>query len=415
MIGIKRDLTGKLIKYLDSPEILLIVGARQAGKTTLLRQLEEIIKIRHQTCFFLNLEDPDYLRLLNQSPKNLFKIFPLSEKQTAFILIDEIQYLQRPTNFLKFFYDQYATKIKIIASGSSAFWLDRKFRDSLVGRKRIFTLFTLSFREFLRFKKEDNLSQKNFSRLSLSEKEVVERYYHEYLIFGGYPRVVLAPQEEKEAILADIAFSYVKKDIFEAKIKDEEAFYRLFRLLANQVGQLVNLSELAGTLGVSKTMVENYLFLMQKSFHLRLIRPFFKNLRKELTKMPKVYFLDLGLRNFLVRNLEPFPLRTDQGALLENAVFRELIERHFPESIQFWRTTDQQEVDFVIDGKKALEVKLNSRKIKPSRYQRFCKQYPQIDFRFVTLGKTANSVDSLPLIDVWEINSAVQNGKFLAD
>ncbi len=403
MIGIKRDLTEKLIGYLDVPEVLLLVGARQTGKTTILRQLEAIIKEKGQTCFFLTLEDPDYLQLLNQSPKNLLQIFPFPSKKRVFVLMDEIQYLKRPTNFLKYFYDQYQGQIKIIASGSSAFWLDRKFRDSLVGRKRIFTLYPLSFREFLRFRGKTSLSQKDFSQLSLSEQETLNIYFHEYLVFGGYPRVVLAPAEEKEAVLTDIAYSYIKKDVFEARIRDEETFYRLFRLLASQVGQLVNLSELASTLGVSKTMIENYLLLMQKSFHLALIRPFSRNLRKELTKMPKVYFFDLGLRNFLVRNLNPFPLRPDQGILLENAVFRQLLENYSLEVIRFWRTTNQQEVDFVVNESQAFEVKLNPQRVRLRPYQYFQKKYPQIKLQLIGWETEAKQVGPLPVKNLWEI------------
>ena len=180
-MSIIRDLTSKIEKCLFKDEVILIAGARQAGKTTLLHQLEEIIKNQNKNCHFLNLEDPEYLSLLNESPKNLLKIFPFDLKQKTFVLIDEIQYLKNPTNFLKYFHDQYKSKIKIIATGSSAFYLDRKFKDSLVGRKKIFNLLTLSFREFLRFKNEEILSKKDFKNISLSEKEKINFYYREYL------------------------------------------------------------------------------------------------------------------------------------------------------------------------------------------------------------------------------------------
>ena len=348
MLGIIRDLTAKIEQNLPRDEVALVIGARQAGKTTVLHQVEEIIKKQNHPSHFLNLEDPDYLTLLNQSPKNLFKIFPLDLAHKTFLFIDEIQYLDDPSNFLKYFYDEYKGKIKIIASGSSAFYLDKKFQDSLAGRKKIFNLLTLSFREFLRFKNEVLLSQKDFRNLSLSEREKVSLYFQEYLTFGGYPRVVLASLEEKEEILRELAYSYIKKDIYEANIRQDEVFYKLFSLLASQIGNLVNSSELATTLGISKTAVDNYLYVMQKSFHLRLVPPFSKNLRKELTKMPKVYFFDLGLRNFFVKNFKAYLEREDKGPLLENALFRQLIETYDLEEIRFWRTTQKQEVDFVV-------------------------------------------------------------------
>ncbi len=400
-MSIIRDLTLKIKKYLKKDEILLIIGARQVGKTTLLHQVEEILNKENETVYFLDLEDPDYLTLLNKSPKNLFKIFPFDLKRKSFLLIDEIQYLDNPSNFLKYFYDQYKEKIKLIASGSSAFYLDKKFKDSLAGRKRIFYLFTLSFREFLRFKSEEWLSKKDFSNLTLSEKEKIEFYYQEYLTFGGYPRVVLSSFEEKEEILKDIVYSYIKKDIYEANIRSDEVFYKLFKILASQIGNLVNSSELATTLGISKTAVDNYLYVMQKSFHIRLISPFHKNLRKELTKMPKVYFLDLGLRNFLVKNFKSFNEREDKGQLLENALFRQLIEKYDFEEIKFWRTINKQEIDFVIDEKEAFEVKVKP--IKKKSYKLFLETYPHLKFSFVSFGANENKIDSLPIREVYQI------------
>jgi len=402
-MSIIRDLTLKIKGYLDKDEILLVVGARQAGKTTVLHQIEGILKEQNQTSYFLNLEDPDYLSLLNQSPKNLFKIFSFDLNQKNFLLVDEIQYLENPSNFLKYFYDEYHGKIKIIASGSSAFYLDKRFKDSLAGRKRIFYLFTLSFREFLRFKKENQLSQKDFRDLKLAEQEKIILYYQEYITYGGYPRVVLAPLKEKEETLRDIAYSYIKKDIFEANIRQDEIFYKLFKILASQIGNLVNSSELASTLGISKTAIDNYLYVMQKSFHVRLINPFFKNLRKELTKMPKLYFFDLGLRNFLVKNFKPFNEREDKGPLLENTLFRQLIEKYDFEEIKFWRTIQKNEVDFVIDEKIAFEVKVQPKKFKESKYKIFLENYPKMKFSIVSFDVRERFVSSHPVFEIYQI------------
>lgn len=398
-----RDLSLRLQNYLPQEEILLIIGARQAGKTTILHQLEKILKDQRKTTYFLNLEDPDYLALLNQSPKKLFSIFPFDLSQKSYLLLDEVQYLADPSNFLKFMFDEYKEKIKIIASGSSAFYLDRKFKDSLAGRKRIFSLYTLSFKEFLRFKNENQLAQKNLTKLTLSEKEKVILYYQEYLRWGGYPRVVLAPVEEKLEILQDIAYSYIKKDIFEANIRQDEVFYKLFKILASQIGNLVNSSELASTLGVSKTSVDNYLYVMQKSFHLLLIKPFFKNIRKELTKMPKVYFFDLGLRNFFKGDFNLFFQREDKGLLLENACLRQLLEKYNQEEIKFWRTIQKREIDFVVGESQAYEVKTNPQNLKPKNYRLFEKSYPGFRLNFVTFDSAKKKILGHPLLNIWEI------------
>ncbi|MDP2909852.1 MAG: ATP-binding protein [bacterium] len=400
-MSIIRNLTLEIEKHLQEDEVILIAGARQAGKTTLLHQLEEAIKTRGNICHFLNLEDPEFLSLLNESPKNLLKIFSFDLSQKNFVLIDEIQYLKDPTNFLKYFYDEYGGKIKIIATGSSVFYLDRKFKDSLVGRKKIFNLFTLSFREFLKFKNEGTLSEGNFNNLSISEKEKIKLYYREYIIYGGYPKVALAPVTEKEDVLKDIAYSYIKKDIFEANIRQEDIFYKLFKILASQTGNLVNSSELASTLGVSRTAVEDYLYIMQKSFHIRLISPFYANLRKEITKMPKVYFLDLGLRNFLFKNFKPLEQREDNGQILENALFRQFLENYDFEEIKFWRTAQKQEVDFVIKGSRAFEVKANPEKFKKNKYKAFFGNYPQIEFFIASFDCQKEKIDGIPIVEIW--------------
>mgnify|MGYP001618212725 FL=1 len=402
-MAIIRNITLQAQKYFKDPETLIFTGPRQAGKTTILKQLQDLLHKENKKTYFLNLEDPDYLTLLNESPKNLFKIFPLDLKKKSFVFIDEIQYLNNPSNFLKYFYDEYQGKIKLLVSGSSAFYLDKRFKDSLVGRKKIFNVFTISFREFLRFKNEEELSVKDFEGVTLSEKEKINLYYREYIIYGGYPRVVLAPLAEKSDILRDIAYSYIKKDVFEANIRQEEIFYKLFKILAAQIGGLVNASELANTLGVSKSSIDNYLYVMQKSFHIKLINPFYKNVRKELTKMPKIYFLDPGLRNFLIDNFSPYDLRGDKGLLLENAVFRQLVERYDLNEIKFWRTVQKNEIDFIVKEKEALEVKAQPLQIREKNYKVFMENYKNFDFKVISLGAKAKTTGKYKVLEAWKI------------
>lgn len=402
-MSIIRDITIQAQKHLETDEILLFVGARQTGKTTILKQMEKYLSEKNQKTYSLNLEDPEYLELLNASPKNIFKIFTIDLNKKNFIFLDEIQYLKNPSNFLKYLYDEYKGQIKICASGSSAFYIDQKFRDSLAGRKRLFNVPTLSFKEFLRFKQENNLAEQNFKTLSLSDKEKIVFYYQEFMIFGGYPRVVLSPLEEKIEVLKDLAYSYVKKDVFESGIRQEEVFYKLFKILASQIGSLVNASELANTLNVSKSSIDHYLFVMQKSFHIKLIKPFFKNARKELTKMPKIYFCDLGLRNFFADNFKPFVMRDDKGSLLENAVFRQLSEKYNDNEIRFWRTTQKNEVDFILKDKEALEVKIDPKQFKTKHYKAFLEKYPEIKFSIVSFDSKQDSFNFHQILKVWEV------------
>ncbi len=401
-------------KYLENDEILLLTGARQVGKTTILKLLQKEIENKKGKTFFINLEDPDYLSLLNQSPKNLFEIFPIDLKTRTFVFIDEVQYLNNPTNFLKYLYDEYKGKIKLIVSGSSAFYLDKKFKDSLAGRKIIIPVRTLSFRELLLFKGEERLfkllpekfDSENYKlekELTLSEKEKIKKYFNEFILFGGYPRVVLASSPaDKISILQDIAYSYIKKDVYDANIRQDETFYRLFKVLASQVGGLVNTNELSKSLRVSRKTIENHLYIMQKSFHISLIRPFYANVRKELRKMSKVFFYDCGLRNFFVNNFTSPLLRIDKGQLLENAVFRQLAERSgilTNEKIKYWRTQAGAEVDFIFEEKFAFEVKFTTSLFKEKKYRLFFENYPKIKFNLVALETTGE--EKYPVWKPW--------------
>ncbi len=393
-----REVVGRSSPYLDSDEIILFIGPRQSGKTTVLKMIQNSLEDKGHQTFFFNLEDPSLQKLLNGSPKNLFQILPLDLKEKVFVFVDEIQYLENPTNFLKYLYDEYAGKIKLIVSGSSAFYIDRKFKDSLAGRKRIFPVLTLSFREFLRFKSEDSLADllpKDFRaenpeierKISFSERDKIRVYFNEFAVFGGYPRVVLAPLSEKPALLQEMAYSFIKKDIFEANIKQDKVFYQLLKILAAQVGSLVNVNELSLTLEVSRHAIDNYLYVMEKSFHVFLLRPFSRNVRKELTKMSKVFFYDLGLRNFFANNFQGIGMRADRGQVLENIIFRQLLERAdvATEKINFWRTQSGSEVDFIFDETMAFESKSSARAFNYRKYEPFFKAYPQIKFNIVSL------------------------------
>jgi len=401
-MSIIRDITIKAQKDLKQDEIFLFIGARQAGKTTILKQLEDFLKKQGEICYFLRLEDPDYLKLLNESPKNLFKIFPIDLSKKSFVFIDEIQYLDNPSNFLKYFYDEYAGKIKLLVSGSSAFYIDQKFKDSLAGRKKIFNVLTLSFREFLRFKEENDLLKKNFSSLTLSEIEKISIYFREFIIYGGYPRVVLSKVDQKKEVLQELAYSYIKKDILESNVRQDEIFYKMFKILSSQIGNLFNASELASTLGVSKSSIDNYIYIMQKSFHIRLVRPFFKKVRKEMIKMPKVYFLDLGLRNFFTGNFDLFDIRNDKGMLLENIVYRQLIDNIDFDEVRFWRTIQGDEIDFVVENN-AFEIKTSLSNFRIKKYKRFLENYPEMKLSVVVLDSDKNEIDNFPVIKPWGI------------
>ncbi len=390
----QRKLFDTLKSYLSQKEFIILTGARQTGKSTLLRQLQDDCKIEGIPQVYINLENKALLTSLNESPVNLLAFLPATEKRVM-VFIDEVQYLYDPSNFMKLLYDEYSTRLKIIASGSSAFYLDKRFRDSMAGRKRIFHLPVCSFDEFLEMgSKQDLLAEK----IRLSQQidarsiqiDLLRMEWEDYLIFGGYPAVIMEPdKKEKIARLQEIRDSFVKRDIQDSGVANEIAFYQLFRILASQTGNLLNRNELAATLRIKHETVANYLLVLQKCFHIGLSHPFSRNLRKELVKMPKVYLLDTGMRNCLLNNFQPMSSRNDVGELWENMVYRLLVEKYGPDEVQFWRTSAGNEVDFVLPGiekPKALEAKFGESAIKPNKYKVFKEAYPDIPLDFVWMN-----------------------------
>ncbi len=376
----------QIFQSVQNDKLILLIGARQVGKTTLLKRLLD--RLQDKETYFISLEDPEIKGLLDEHPNKLFDIIGTPTKDKKYVFIDEIQYLKDPINFLKFHFDINKEKIKLIVSWSSAFYIDKHFKDSLVGRKELFTIYTLSFEEFLVFKQKEKLIAHLTSKeIPLLPRQELIMLYNEYITYWGYPEcVTLSSLEEKREYLREIATTYIKKDINEAGVDQDQKYFYLLKILASQVGNLVNTNELSNILWLSTTTVSKYLYIMEKSFHISLIKPFFgSNIRKELTKMPKVYFLDLWLRNYLVNNFEPFEVRVDKGSFLENIVFKKLLKNNQIQDIQFRRTQNKNEVDFVVEGKKAYEVKSSTGNMNPIKYKLFQHEYPNISFNFIDL------------------------------
>ncbi len=384
-----RHLICKITEWLESDHILLITGSRQVGKTSVLYLLiqglaKQNFPRRH--LHYFDLEDFDLLEICNQGPKRFEQYLRnLGEdfEGRSYVFIDEIQYLNEPTNFLKLLHDHYKN-IKIICTGSSTLDIQRKFKDSLVGRKLVFELSPLSFGEFLLFKQQQpllnilrnyHLSDLRMGReledlLPIFTKDF-EHYFDEYIRFGGYPAGALEQNyERKMVLLNEIYQTYVRKDINQLfTIENVSAFNNLVRLLGFQIGQLVNLKELATSTSSSWRTIENYLFILENTFIIKRVLPFFSNKRKEVVKMPKIFFHDTGLRNQLVKNTNSLDHRNDAGSLVENFVFGQMYRNlAVTEDIKFWRTQNKNEVDFVIESEEIIPVEV--------KYKAF--EFPQI-------------------------------------
>ena len=389
---LRRNKQTIIAKHLSKKEFTVLIGPRQIGKSTMLKQMHDDLQLKGESVYFLNLDRKDILDDLNLNPENIFKSCPLEIGKKIIVFIDEIQYLDDATNFLKLLFDEYSPRLKIVATGSSAFYIDKQFKDSLVGRKKIFQMGTLDFQEFLHFKNRDDLAQEvskmKSKKIAKSINEsLLWAYMDEFINYGGYPAVVLENNfDEKIEILREIRDSYIKRDLLESGVTEQTKFYRMLMLLASQSGNMLNVSEISNTLRLTAATVEHYLYVLQKCFHITLVKPYYNNMRKELTKMPKVYINDLGLRNILINYFAPIEQRADKGMILENFCFRVLMENYEQDQIKYWRTSDGNEVDFIVETQYnkgiAIEVKFNEQEARQSKFKKFIENYPDFPLEF---------------------------------
>lgn len=367
----RRGVVDDILKHLDSKEAIVVYGARQVGKTSLLKYLiKNHIK---ENVFYFDLELTELLDLCNRGPEEVYKYLlqkGADEKKRIYLIIDEIQYLQDPTKLIKILHDHYPN-LKLLVSGSSTFEIKKKFKQSLAGRTVSFEIYPLSFEEFLIFKEKNyRLSENNSETINGELVPLVE----EYIRFGGYPQIVLENSEEKKkTYLSQIINTYIKKDIRDiGNIRDIDSFNKLLEVLASQSAQLLNVLELSNTLGITRTTVLEYLNLLENTFVIKMLRPFHKNLRSELTKNPKVFVLDTGLMHILW--LKEFP-KVILGSSFETFVFLELLKSG--KTLNFWRTTNKHEIDFIVSDKKlyAIEAKLNFKDSSTSGLRLFAEKY----------------------------------------
>lgn len=348
----QRKIVSEISQWIFKKEIIILNGPRQVGKTSLLQILKnELIKkgVSDKNIFYFNLEATKILNPLNEDPENILKYITAPDK-TNFFFLDEIQYLDNPSNFLKLLYDKYAGRIKIIATGSSSLEIKAKLQDSLAGRKAVFWIKPLDFSEFLLFKKftfRDYLDKKD---LPPEIKSSFDDALREYLVFGGMPAVVLEPDKKlKQKMLEGYVDDYVNKDIRAiGRIDNIARFNSAVKILASQIGNLLNVSELANTAGVARREAEKYLDLLEFTFVLDRVPPFRKNIRAQVVKMPKIYFFDLGVRNAVLGNFLDLSARSDGGYLFENFVFLEIKKQNIGR-IFFYRTASKAEIDFIIE------------------------------------------------------------------
>ncbi|OJV76400.1 MAG: ATPase [Bacteroidia bacterium 44-10] len=374
---ILRDLQRNILDTCFKGKIILLLGARQVGKTTLLKRIVSQIKVPH---IWLNVDEADILQAFETATTST-QLLQLIGKNNKLVVIDEAQQVSDIGKKLKLIYDT-NPDIQIIATGSSSFDLQNKTVEPLTGRKRTFYLYPLSYKE---------LAQ---------EQSVLEarRLLEARLIFGSYPEVINNPGKEKEALI-EIANSYLYKDILKLdNIRKPTHIEKLLQALAFQTGSEVSYNELAQTIGNMDTAtVEKYIDLLEKAFIIFKLPALSRNLRNEIKKGKKYYFYDNGIRNVLINNFSGIDFRQDKGALWENFLLSERIKNNHYQgryaNKYFWRTHDKAEIDYIEEEGgmlSAFEFKWKAKKVRFANS--FLEAYPNNNTAVVTRENFENFV-----------------------
>ena len=337
---INRFVINKLQEEINLPEINILLGPRQVGKTTLLKQLQQYaINAGHKTNFF-DLEQPQTLAEFNLPDREIIQ--KLTQSGDV-IFIDEFQYIQNASKIFKAIFDS-DKKIKIFCSGSSSLEIHRHLKESLAGRRFLFRIYPLQFAELKNY-------NPNFKLES-------------YLRFGGMPGLTHTTSEErKQEILSELLSSYIQKDI-KALVKEENirAFNHLLYLLAENQGSTISIHSLSNQIKLSSKAIDRYLDTLEETYVNYKIHSFSSNLGNELKKSCKTYLYDLGIRNAILKDFSPPLERKDKGVLLESFVLLKLKTMLSPNTeIKFWRTKDGSEVDFILlKNRKPIPIEVKS-------------------------------------------------------
>lgn len=364
-VYVSREIETEIRNWLPEREIISIIGPRQSGKTTLLHHLKEEL-------IYENIYEPDHVIYATfddelerlKFEKNPFDYVEgrLLDKEPHLFLFDEVQYLEKAGLWLKLLFDKFHDTIKFIITGSSSLDI-RDVAGSLVGRVVFLHLYPFSFPEFLLARSErlHNYHQKhrftfnqNFQIEYLAYLDDLGPLLREYMTYGGFPRIVLMEDiGKKEFLLRQLVTLYIEKDILKLYGQPfRNDALRILQYIAFHCAKLVDFAAVSSHLDINIKRVNEVINILENTFIIKLVKPFFKNLTTELRKRPKVFFLDNGIRNVLA---EDFQFSEEKGFLLENHVFTQL--NRTDRSLRYWRTTAKAEVDFIMDGM-PIEVKI---------------------------------------------------------
>ncbi len=367
---IQRDLIDKIKTFLKRKEYLAIVGPRQAGKTVFLNLLKDYLitqQISAKNIKIISFEDRRLLFEFENDPISFINLYLEKTGKKTYLMIDEFQYVEEGGQKLKLIFDQ-IKNLKIIVTGSSSLDIKARLGKYMVGRVLSFNLYPFHFSELLKAKKSELINRyqeknqkiinwllrKKNMTLKNHEDIFANRFlklFNEYCLFGGYPAVVLSETIiEKQKVLNDIYNNYLLKDIKGLlELATDKNLILLTEFLAGQIGSLLVYQNLSQASKLDYRNVVRHINILKETYICETVSPYFTNIQKEISKNPKVYFLDLGLRNALIKNTTDLFLRPDAGSIAENQIYIKLKNIFNDQAkILFWRTKAGGEMDFVV-------------------------------------------------------------------
>lgn len=351
---VERKLMREVQKYLTSPEAVVVTGMRRVGKTTLMEQVQHVLRSQHgiSNILFLDLENPVHQRYFDEENYDAiwytFERLGLRTTERAFIFLDEVQYVKTIPSVVKYLSDH--RDAKFFLTGSASFYIKNTFTQSLAGRKVVFELFPFDFSEFLALKGAPDRIPEQVENQGLHSHFTT--WYREFVEFGGFPGVIMKDShEEKQKALDDILTSYYQKDVLAfGDFQNNQAVRDLIFLLLQRVGSRIEEQKLASELKIARATVKDYLAFLEATYMFQFVRPFSKSPDVEIRKAQKVYCIDSGL-------VQQFG-KVAFGSVFENAIYHQLRIR--AKRVQYYQRKSGDEIDFIVDERSAYEVKLHA-------------------------------------------------------
>ena len=403
----------EISNWIGKEKIIILKWARQVWKTTLMKYFFEKLKKEWEQVEFLSAD-----RLLKddifETPDDLINFikskFVLSSEKKLYLFIDEFQYIKNAGLFLKNIFDEYKSEIQIICSGSSSLEITKN-SEFLTWRAISFYIDRVWFKDYFFYKNSDIIKKtfdledfNNIENFYKIYKNNLENNFLEYLNYWWYPEwVITENKRQKERLISEIIKIYIEKDVASfLKIENIRAFNDLIKLLSSNIWELINVSEISNVLNISIETTNKYLDILEWTFIFTRVRPFFRNVRKELSKMPKIFIEDLAIKNYELWEFDWVYNKINIWSEVENFVYNELRKKIEKEKIYFYRTVSKSEIDFIIEEKynlySMIEVKYKSKVKIPLAFKNFWEKYEVFNKIIITkdLLKYENSIYYIP-------------------